>query len=418
MRLPATVLTVFLAQQAVASPNILLVLADDMGVDVSPCYADSLNAHMPTLKELCTDGIVFENAYAAPVCSPTRAMILTGQQSSRNGVGGVLSRDNNVSLTKDGDTLFEAFKGSGYATALIGKWHLSHDQRNFDHPSELGVPFHFGPFSGGVRDYENWTAVENGEVVRMSNYATTELANRAINWIDDQSDPWFLWLAFNAPHTPFHLPPSDLHTQNHLPGSEADIRANADAYYTAALEALDHELGRVLSVLDDDTVVMFMGDNGTPTQVLGRSARGRAKGSLFEGGIHVPLVISGPEIDAGRSEALVGATDLFDTISDLAGIGASAVDSHSLSPVLAGGEGTRSHALVEHFSNAEARGPNGYGWAIRSDRYKLIQFDEGDAQLYDLQNDPHERRNLLRAPTAGQRQMADALRAVYDQLTQ
>lgn len=418
MRLPATLLTVFFAQQVAASPNILLVLADDIGVDVSPCYADSLNAHMPTLQGLCADGMVFENAYAAPVCSPTRAMILTGQESSRNGVGGVLNRDNNVSLSIEGDTLFEAFQGSGYATALIGKWHLSHDQRNFDHPEELGVPYHFGPFSGGVRNYENWTAIENGDVVRVTKYATTELADRAIDWIADQPDPWFLWLAFNAPHSPFHLPPGDLHNQDHLTGSESDIRANTDEYYTAALEALDHELGRILSTLDEETVVIFMGDNGTPTQVLGRAARGRAKGSLYEGGIHVPLVVSGPNIEIGRADALVGATDLYGTISDLAGLGATAPDSHSLEPILAGGEGSRSHVLVEHFSNAEARGRNGYGWAIRSDRYKLIQFDDGDAQLYDLKNDPLERRNLLRAPSSEHRKTANELRATYDQLTQ
>jgi len=422
LRLSILALTTMIASPALASPNILLIIADDMGVDVSPCYSETPQANMPNLKELCDNGMVFENAYSAPLCSPTRATVMTGKYGFRTGVGSVPSREHGGSLSEHETTVFDRIKDKGYSTALIGKWHLSADPRDLNHPQKLGVDHFFGPFGGGVKDYENWAAVENGRRVRVSNYATSEISDRAIDWLGSQSSPWFLWLAYNAPHTPFHLPPTDLHNFDDLSGNDRDLKRNPAPYYYAALEALDAELGRALDSLSaderHDTVVFFIGDNGTPTQLLGRDNQGRGKGSLYEGGVNVPLIVSGTSVSAGRSEALVNTTDLFSTILTLADADPTAEDSISFVPALAGAAGDRQFAYVEHFAESPPRGGAQLGWAIRDARYKLIKFDDQPAALFDLLRDPGEQRNLLQISSTKHEEIAASLIEAKSQITQ
>lgn len=391
-----------------------------MGVDVSPCYSENTLARMPNLEALCNYGVVFENAYSAPLCSPTRATIMTGRYGFRTGVGSVPSRENGGSLSNHEFTLFDRLDDADYSTALIGKWHLAAGNRDLDHPADLGVPHFFGPLSGGVKDYENWSAVENGKRVKVNTYATSELSDQAIDWIADQQSPWFLWLAYNAPHSPFHVPPSNLHSFGGLSGTDGDKRRNPEPYYFAALEALDTEFGRVLDSLSKEdrrnTVVMFVGDNGTPTQVLGRENRGRGKGSLYDGGVHVPLVVSGPSVEPGKSDALVNTTDLYATILAIAGEASNAGDSIDFSPVLAGDEGRRTHAYVEHFADTAPRGGAKLGWAIRDARYKYLSLDNEDPALFDLLRDPTEQQNLLRGSDANYAAIASQLVSARDKL--
>lgn len=420
MRFTSIAIATFLAQQSVAAPNILLVIADDMGVDASPCHNAQSIARMPNLEALCDDGMVFENAYSAPLCSPTRATILTGKYGSRTGVGAAVSRASGNSLSSSETTLFDHLNATQYSSAVIGKWHLSADSRALDHPADLGVGHFFGSFSGGVKSYDDWQAVENGRRVRVSNYATSELTDKAIDWISGQDSSWFLWLAYNAPHSPFHLPPRDLHSFSNLTGTEADIRRNTDQYYFAALEALDTEFGRLLDTLDpderDNTIIIFMGDNGTPSQAVDRSLRSRAKGSLYEGGVNVPLVISGHTYNSGRTDALVNTTDLFATILDLADTPQNAPDSISLVPILQNEKGARDYAYVEHFSDTKPRGSGKLSWAIRDQRYKLIAAEGESPALYDLLRDPSERSDLLKSPTAENRQIATGLEMARTEL--
>jgi len=420
LRLTSLALATLVAQQSAASPNVLLVIADDMGVDVSPCYSEKTLARMPNLEALCGNGVVFENAYSAPLCSPTRATIMKGNYGFRTGVGSVPSREGGGGLSKHEESLFDRLNDANYSSALIGKWHLSANALALDHPQDLGVDYFFGPLGGGLKDYEKWTAVENGRRVSVSNYATSELSDRAIDWIADQQSPWFLWLAYNAPHTPFHLPPDDLHSFDGLSGTERDRKRNSDSYYFAALEALDTEFGRVLDSLSEqelkNTVVIFLGDNGTPTQVLGRDSRGRGKGSLYEGGVHVPLVVSGKGVDEDRSDALVNTTDMFATILTLAGTNSDAIDSVSFMPALSGLRGDRDYAYVEHFSQTERRGGAELGWAIRDSRYKLLSLDDQDPALFDLMRDPDERNNLLGDGVDKYSAKADQLLAARDEI--
>jgi len=409
------------AKAAMAQPNVLLVIADDMGLNASPCHTQGSDmVKMPTLAGLCAQGMVFENAYAAPTCSPSRATMMTGRYGARTEIGGVLTRDNPGALDDDEETLFDLMNAQGYANALIGKWHLTSNGRDYTHPGRLGVSHYFGLFSGGVQDYRDWTAIEDGTPVAMTTYTTTALTDRAVDWVGAQDDPWFLWLAYNAPHTPFHAPPEALHDAADLPPDPASIRANPGRYYFAALQALDTELGRLLGTLDrqerENTVVIFVGDNGTPARAIGRDARGRLKGSLYEGGVNVPLVIAGPSVMPGRSEALANTTDLFATILDLASGRSDAEDSISLTPILTGKTGDRTHAYVEQFSQAEPRGAGRLGWAIRDARYKLLQLDGRDPLLFDLQSDPAEETNLLDGRLPGMQRIADELASAKNDL--
>ena len=178
----------------------------------------------------------------------------------------------------------------------------------------------------GVESYYNWQHTENGQVSTSNEYATSKLTDDAITWINDQEQPWFLWLAYNAPHTPFHAPPSDLHYQGSLPEDQASIDTNPLPYYLAAIEAIDSEMGRLFNSISsedlENTVIIFLGDNGTPGQVVQQYHSQRAKGSLYKGGINVPMIISGKggnRINA-QVDALISTTDLFATISELCGI--------------------------------------------------------------------------------------------------
>lgn len=389
--------------QAADDPNILLIIADDMGLDASRCYSvGDQQAKMPNIEAMCDTGLVFENAYSAQVCSPTRAMIMTGKYGFRTGVGAAIPRDGAHGLSAEEPSLFDIIAGTNYRSNLIGKWHLAGDAESLDHPERMGVSDYFGIFRGRARDYSDFPAVSGGKQVRVTEYATTTLTNRAIDWIDDRDtdQPWFLWLAYNAPHAPFHLPPADLHSAGDLPADEETITANRLPYYNAALEALDTEIGRLFASLNeatrDNTVTMFIGDNGTPNQVTrGFYGDHDAKGTIFEGGTHVPLVVTGPGVKSGRSEAFVAAVDLFTTIAGLTGAEAPEVDGHDFAPAFAGENTERDYIYVEHFSEDEPTRSDVYGWAIREGDYKLVAEEGVEPVLYDLAADPREAVNLL-----------------------
>ncbi len=402
-------------------PNILLVIADDMGLDASPCHSvGNSPASMPTLEALCADGMVLETAYAAPLCSPTRAMLMTGRYGFRTGVGTVIER-REPGLSSEEYSLFDAMGEAGYSSALVGKWHISGQGDDDNHPETLGVPEYYGLFSGSVSDYYSWTAVHNGLSMQVNQYTTSALADHAVDWLAGQDEPWFLWLAFNAPHSPFHLPPEGLHSQTELSGSEADIRRNSGDYYRATLEALDTELGRVLDSLPADqranTVVLFMGDNGTPGKVAGDMYAERgAKGSIYEGGTHVPMVVSGPGVLAGRSADLVHTTDVFATLLELAGAAVPEVDGQSFVPVLSGQPGPRQSLYIEHFGEDDDPSTP-MGWAMRDARYKLVAPDGLEQQLFDLEEDPYEVVDLLAGePVQQHSEKALELGALYTAL--
>ena len=283
--------------------------------------------------------------------------------------------------------------GTGYVHANFGKWHLG---GGLDHPNDMGWSHYQGLISGGVGDYEDWSKVTNGSRSNTNVYATTANVDDAAAWIgqQDPDTPWLTWIGFNAPHTPFHVPPADLHSFT-LVDDQATIDADPEPYYRAAIQALDTEIGELLTHVDlDETVVVFIGDNGNPGSVSDYPS-GEAKGSLGQGGVHVPMIIWGAGIDGGRrTDTLTSTVDLFATILDLAGVstddaalGLPEIDSMSLVPVLDGGDDHgRQYVLSEHFGTNVNAGSSGK--TIRDERYKLTVLDSGRVQLHDLVTDP------------------------------
>ena len=376
------------------SPNILLIIADDMGLDATPGFSEgSVKPYMPNLEALMNSGVSFHNFWSAPVCTPTRATILTGKYGVNTGILGVGDEitASETSLQK----YIDNNASTDYNHAVIGKWHLSNSASS---PTDMGVGYYAGILSGTVQSYTNWSLTENGNTSTNTEYSTTKLTDLAIDWLGAQSQPWFLWMAYNAPHTPFHLPPSDLHHQGDLASDNSSISANPTPYYMAALEAMDTEMGRLLAAIPEEersnTIVIFIGDNGTPNQVA-QSPYGRqkAKGTLYQGGINVPMVVSGKGVTrAGTTEtALVNSTDLFATIANLTGI-ENTIINDSQSFVAMFSQANQEGRDVIYTESIEA---NSAGYAIRNSKFKLIVFANGNEEFYDLENDPYETENLL-----------------------
>jgi arylsulfatase A-like enzyme len=377
----------------ITNPNVLLIIADDMGLDASPGYnVGTLKPNMPNLQNLINSGIRFNNVWSNPVCSPTRSTILTGKYGYRTGVliGGDPLSTSEISL----QTYINANSGNEYSNAVVGKWHLSGTPTQPLHPNDMGIQYFSGVIGGGVQSYYNWQHTENGQVSTSNEYTTTKLTDDAITWINDQEQPWFLWLAYNAPHTPFHLPPSDLHYQGSLPEDQASIDSNPLPYYLATIEAIDSEMGRIFNSINsedlENTVIIFLGDNGTPGQVIQQYHSQRAKGSLYKGGINVPMIISGKGVNRinAQEDALISTVDLFATISELCGISTDEIhDSISFKELLnSSGSNDRSNIYSEVGNNY---------FAIRNSTHKYMSFEDGSEALYDLEENPFEMPNLL-----------------------
>ena len=391
-----------------ARDNFLIVIGDDLGVDKIGVYSrDDLYGHpgeganpppTPTIDALAADGVLFRNAYANPVCTPTRAAALTGRHGFRTGIGSV---GGDLSTS---ELILPELLAATHANAALGKWHLG-PNGDPDHPNDSGFDYYAGALGGGVGDYTSWPKTTQGSTVEGHTlYATTDTVDEAIAAIDGfGTSPWFVWLAFNAPHTPFHAPPAGLHTQT-LSGNPNDTPID---HYAAAVEAMDSEFARLLAAIPqdvlDDTTIVFFGDNGTPRRAVEAPLDPtRAKGKVYEGGVNVPLIVKSPHVplssQGSESLALVGTVDLFATLADIVGVPSNAEDSLSLLPYLKNPalptRANRPYAYTETFS------PNGAGpfddqrQALRDDQYKLIRRDGVDAEFFR----PDRRRDRVDEP--------------------
>ena len=388
-------------------PNILLIIADDMGLDATPNFSEgTIKPNMPNLQAMMDTGITFKNLWSYPVCSPTRASILTGKYGSKTGV---LEVGNTISTSETSIQQFlDDATSNAYASAIIGKWHLSSSAAD---PITMGVDYYAGLLTGGVQSYTNWDLTENGVTTNSTEYTTTKFTDLAIEWVDKQPKPWFMWLAYNAPHTPFHLAPTSLHSQGNLPTDTASIDANPTPYYMSAIEAMDSEIGRFLSSLTTEekanTVIIFIGDNGTPNKVAQNPySRSTSKNSLYQGGINVPMVVSGVGVTRTNVQeaALISTADLFSTIASIAGVSTSSWEnSTSFYPLLTNSSASTREYVYTEISN------NGIGYAIRNATYKLIQYDSGVEEFYNLTTDAYENSNLIGTTLSTEAATAKAL---------
>ena len=309
--------------------NILFMILDDWGHDASPVDNTTPGvylANMPNLEKLADEGLRFSRAYSQPLCSPMRATMLTGRQVYQHNVGSP-TEANQFSNGQDEITLPEIFAAMGAPHQLlsVGKWHLGGG--NSGYRTRGGWPEFYGINSGGVPSYSSWNKNSNGVSSNSSTYTTTDQVNHAVAFInenDANGTPWFAWVAFNAPHTPFHDPPAALAPEGGY-SARGDGESNNRHLYRKALEALDTEMGRLLEAINPArTQILLMGDNGTPGQVVQAPfGNGNAKGDLYNGGIHVPMIAKGPLVTVtpgSSTDTLVHCIDIFSTILEIAGI--------------------------------------------------------------------------------------------------
>lgn len=194
----------------------------------------------------------------------------------------------------------------------------------------MDIDYYSGIIRGAVTDYYQWQLTEDGNTTTKNTYVTEALTTTSINWINQQTKPWFMWLAYNAPHTPFHVPPSNMHNQGALPAYTTGM--NATPYYMVSIEAMDFQIGRLLSIMSaekrDNTLIIFLGDNGTTNQVAQNPyLSSKVKSTLYQGGVNVPMFISGKGVTrTGAENNLIDATDIFSTIPEVASVNVSQIN--------------------------------------------------------------------------------------------
>ena len=419
------------ASEGAAPRNVLLVIADDYGFDGHELYNTNSGASIPptpTITALARRGIRFANAYAYPTCSPSRAALLTGRYGFRTGVTQVIASAAEQGLYTNEVTLPDLLSPT-YRCASFGKWNLGGDASG---PKLLGG---WSSFSGSLpavlgqtaSSFYTWTKTSNGVTrANYSGYATTDNVNDALTWTKSQgTNRWFAWIAFNAPHSPHHLPPTNLCPHYaHLSGSAADLQRNPRSYFEASVEAMDTELGRMIAGIDtNDTTIVFIGDNGTVPRLIQPpyTRAGRAKDTLYEGGVRVPFIVAGPGVvQPGRtSDAVVHVVDLFATLLELGGVTPSQAlpqglvnDSRSLVSILENRPFQPEQLAVLIEDTSPTPTGSSTGRAARQGRYKLLELDSEPDELYDLEADPLEGTNLLsRVLSAEEQRNLDELRA-------
>lgn len=389
--------------------NILLLVADDVSPEIIGAYGEGVDpALTPNLDALANRGVRFRNCWAAPVCSPTRSTILTGRHGFRTGIGHlVTTSDPPIGLSEV--TLAKALQiGSSirYETAAIGKWHLGGGSHG---PKVSGFNSFIGNLEGLAKapnqGYYLWQRYDNGQVSLSTEYNTTSLIDDASSFVAAAPEPWFAYIPLNAGHLPFDAPPAHLHSQDlsGTPGSRAR--------YKAIVEAMDTEIGRLIGRIPADvrsrTQIVFVGDNGVPAEAaVPPIMPAQAKGTLYEGGIRVPLIFSGPAVRSpGVCDALVQTSDLFPTLLEIAAVDIAdvipagrVIDGESLRPCLI----DPSFDMVHEEIFSEAFLPNGDPFVLRADamrdrRFKMIWWPDR-TELFDLASDPTEQNNLLLGP--------------------
>ena len=369
-------------------PNIIFMIADDLGVDYFNGYHDSdLLPNTPTLDSIRAQGITFENSFSTPMCTSSRATIMSGKHGIKTGV---LSPPGNLDLKhKSIFTALEELTDNTYSDAVIGKWHISQPSNPL-HPTEHNIDYYSGLLDAAVEDYYSWQKTENGVTTTENTYVTQYLTDQAIDWIEDQNQPWFCWFAHAAPHSPFHLPPAELYTVGNTSSTKQK--------YVAMIESIDYELNRLLSSIPqdvkDNTIFIFIGDNGTPANFVQDYPTGHGKSTLYQGGIRVPMIVSGVGVTrkGERESALVHINDIYATILDLAGadLPGGIYNSLSFAHLLNGEPGNK-----RTYNYTDFEEENTPTFAIRNERYKLIDYQNGVQEFFDLQEDSLEFNNLL-----------------------
>ncbi|MFP6892979.1 MAG: sulfatase [Opitutales bacterium] len=401
------------------SPNILFIMADDLGWMDLACQGNKL-VETPNLDRLAKQGMRFTDAYAAaPVCSPTRCAVLTGQAPARIGLTTHLpglffpkdGRPQPAKLTPQLDTghvtIAERMKDAGYASAFLGKWHIAPSSGKGGKvakevsPTGQGFDLNVGGTSyGGPPSF--FSPYRNAELPDgpKGEYLPDRLVDETIRFTEANKDrPWMAHLWFYTVHWPMQAPEGLLRKYADRKGPGLN-----DTRYGAMIEAMDLAIGRLLKALekmnaDKDTLVIFTSDNGGFAGVSDCRPLRESKGHLYEGGIRVPLIVRWPDqIPAGTlCKEPVVSMDFYPTFLDVAGLkaGEKALDGESLLPLLRQTGKLKRKAIYFHYPNYAWHMGNRLASAVREGKWKMIRnYDDGSLELYDLGKDLSEKRNL------------------------
>lgn len=417
-------------------PNILFILLDDLGKEWVPLYSEA-ETNMPNLQQLAAEGMIFENAYVNPQCTPTRVSLLTGQYPFRHGWvnhwdtprwgHGYFDPEQNPSLPR-------LLQAEGYRTVAVGKWQINDFRVTPDAMKRVGFD-----------DYLMWTGYQSGDPPSAQRYwdpyvhsntgsATVSdafsedlFADFILNFVAENGDaPWFAYYAMNLPHFPLTT----------VPGM--DESASARDKWRAMIEYTDVVLGRLLIGLTalgerDDTIIVWLTDNGStgryPGEIDGRMVRG-GKGRTSESGVNVPLIVSAPNLSSGdRTDALVDITDFLPTFVDLAGGELPedhTIDGQSFATWLSGeaADTTRQWIMAMGGRNeaeiTSAGVQNAYVFrdrVLRDKRYKVYVSPSPNAaivKMVDLQTDPSELHNILDLKDANAQSSLAKFQAIVD----
>lgn len=395
---------------ASAKPNIVYIVADDLGwKDVGFRSSD---IKTPNIDKLRRDGVEFTQFYAQPMCTPTRACLMTGRYPFRYGLQtAVIASSHTYGLATDEWLLPQALKEAGYSTAIIGKWHLGQADKKY-WPRQRGFDYQYGPMVGEL-DYfthEQHHVLDwfrNNEPVREEGYTTNLLGNDAVQLIQEQDSatPFYLYLTFNAPHAPYQAPQEYLAKYDNITEPTRKI-------YAAMITAMDDQIGRVVTALDqkgirNNTLIVFQSDNGGTSNPMfsgeidvsklkipcdnGPYREGKA--SLYEGGTRVVALANWPgHIKAGSTvDGMMHVVDIYPTLVHLAG-GSLAkckpLDGMDMWPTISEGKPSPRTEIVYNIEPFRA--------GVREGDWKLIWrtlLPQG-VELYNIAQDPYEKQNL------------------------
>mgnify|MGYP001796220160 CR=1 FL=1 len=374
-------------------PNIILILADDQGYgDISSHGNTKLST--PHLDQLADNGATLNSFMVSPVCSPTRASLLTGRYHIRTGVVGV-SKNFDV-LRSDETTVAEVFKAQGYKTACFGKWHNGYHFPNV--PNGQGFDEFFGYLGGKHHNYFNATLEHNGEEVKTEGFITDVLTDKAMNWIEQhKEDPFFCYIPYNAPHTPYQVP-----DEYYNMFAEKGFDTKTATIY-GMVKNLDDNIGRLMSKvsaleLKGNTIIIFLTDNGPNTPNRFNAGMKGHKTHVDEGGVRVPFFIQREgHIPFGTKSDQLGAhIDILPTLADLCEIELPdnlSLDGISLKNHLVNPEAALTdRSIFTHFYRMGQEFTSRKGTA-RTLQYRYIH-DYKTEQLFDLINDPGQNVNL------------------------
>ena len=374
-----------------SKPNIIIILADDAGYsDFGFMGSDEIKT--PNLDQLAFDGVTFNNAYvSASVCSPSRAGLLTGMYQQRFGHECNLDSDVNNSFDPNQITIAEALKTEGYNTGLIGKWHLGDKTQN--HPLKNGFDYFWG-FISGARNYfydpnEQFrnsirNVVENYTQTKFDGYLTDVLGDKAIGFINknhQSNNPFFLFLSFNAPHTPMHAKDDVLEK----------FKDNPRQVYASMMWSMDEAIGNVVEALKendqyDNTIIYFLSDNGAAMSNDASPFPFKGwKGNQYEGGIKTPMIMTWKNKIKSNTQfdGFISALDIFKTSLE-----ASSVNKEYM--INADGKNIMNYLNDNNIKNENLFWRKDKMATVRSGDYKLIRLNDTSTVLYNIKKNYFE----------------------------